>query len=124
MARLSGYKRYPVSGRTLFQAESTISTGELVDISRGGACIRSEVKPREGEEIVVRFTVQDYPEVLEVSGIVLHVQSDSWAVLFLEEIVGLAKLLRYLDERAQKQNDLRTRRTVQDPFFNKLLIGT
>ena len=113
-----------MAGRVLFQAEILEATGELVDISRCGAFIRSKVQPPEGEDLVVRFTVQDYPEVLEVSGIVLHVQSDSWAVLFLEEIVGLAKLLRYLDERAQKQNDLRTRRTVQDPFFNKLLIGT
>ncbi len=97
------YKRYPVSGKTLFQAELMEATGELVDISRGGACIRSEVKPLEGEEIAVRFTLQNYPEVFEVRGIVLRVQSDSWAVLFLEEPVGLAKLLRSLDEKAQKQ---------------------
>jgi len=97
------YKRYPVSGRTLFLAELMEATGELVDISRGGARIRSEVKPLEGEEIAVRFTVQNYIEVFEVRGIVLRVQSDSWAVLFIEETVGLAKLLRSLDERAQKQ---------------------
>ena len=97
------YKRYPVSGKTLFQAESQEVTGELVDISSGGACIRSEVKPLEGEEVVIRFTVQDYLEVFEVRGLVVRVQSDSWAVLFFEETVGLAKLLRSLDEKAQKQ---------------------
>lgn len=79
------------------------ATGELIDISRGGARIRSEVKPLEGAEIAVRFTVQNYLEVFEVRGIVLRVQSDSWAVLFLEEPAGLAKLLRSLDERTQKR---------------------
>ncbi len=94
------YKRYPVSGRTLVQAESMESTGELVDISRGGARIRSEVKPLKGEEIAVRFTVPNYPEVFKVRGTVVRVHSDSWAVLFSEEPVGLTKLLRSLDERA------------------------
>ena len=97
------YERYPVSGRALFQAESMEATGELVNISSGGACIRGEIKPLEGEEIAVRFTAEDYPEVFEVRGIVLRVQSDSWAVLFIEETVGLAKLLRSLKERAKKQ---------------------
>ena len=97
------HKRYSVSGKTLFQTESQEVTGELVDISRGGARIRSEVKPLEGGEITVRFTVQDYLEVFEVRGLVVRVQLDSWAVLFFEETVGLAKLLRSLDEKAQKQ---------------------
>ena len=104
MSTTSGYyKRYPVSGKALFQAESQKTTGELVDVSRGGIRIRSKVKPLEGEEIAVRFTLQNYPEVFEVRGIVLRVQSDSWAVLFLEEPAGLAKLLRSLDERTQKR---------------------
>ena len=97
------YKRYPVAGRVLFQAEILEATGELVDISRGGAFIRSEVKPSEGEELTVRFTVQNYPEEFEDSGIVVRVESDSWAVLFTEESVRLAKLLRFLDEKAKKQ---------------------
>ncbi len=79
------------------------TTGELIDISRGGACIRSKVKPLEGEEIAVRFSVQSHLEVFIVSGMVVRVQSDSWAMLFFEETVGLAKLLRSLDEKAQKQ---------------------
>ncbi len=79
------------------------STGELVDISRGGARIRSEEKPLEGEMIAVRFTAQHYSEVLEVGGLVLRVQSDSWAMLFLGETVKLEKLLRSLDARAKKQ---------------------
>ena len=79
------------------------ASGELIDISRGGAFIRSKVKPLEGEEIAVRFTVQNYLEVFEVRGIVLRVQSDSWAILFLEEPAGFEKLLWSLDEREQKQ---------------------
>ena len=76
------------------------ATGELVDISRGGACIRSELKPREGEQIAVRFTIRDYPEVLEVRGMVVLVKSDSWSMMFLEETAGLTKLLQSLDKGA------------------------
>ncbi len=94
------YKRYPGSGRTLFRTESVEATGELVDISRGGARISSEVKPLEGEELTVRFTVPDYPEVFEVRGMVVHVQSDSWSIMFLEETAGLTKLLQSLDKGA------------------------
>jgi len=97
------HKRYSVSGRALFQAGSREARGELVDISRGGARIRSEVQPLEGGEIAIRFTVQNYPEVFKVRGMVVGVQSDSWAVLFFEEPVGFEKLLWSLDERAQKQ---------------------
>ncbi len=104
MSATSGrYKRYPVSGRTLFQAESMESRGELVDISRGGARIRSEGKPLEGEMIAVRFTVKNYSEAFKVRGMVLRVQSDSWAVLFFEQTIGLAKLLWLLDSRTNKQ---------------------
>jgi len=79
------------------------AAGELVDISRGGVHIRSEIKPLEGEDIDVRFTVQDYPEVFQVRGIVVRVHSDSWAVLFLDEPAGLTRLMRSLYERAKKQ---------------------
>ena len=97
------YKRYPVAGRVLFLADSMEAAGELVDISRGGVHIRSEIKPLEGEDIDVRFTVQDYPEVFQVRGIVVRVHSDSWAVLFLDEPAGLTRLMRSLYEKAQKQ---------------------
>ena len=104
MSTTSGYyKRYPVSGNVLFRAESEEIRGELVDVSRGGIRIRSEVKPLEGEEVVVRFSVKNYPEVFKVRGLVVGVQPDSWAVLFFEEPVGFEKLLWSLDERAQKQ---------------------
>jgi len=78
------------------------AAGELVNISRGGARISSEVKPSKGEELTVRFTVPDYPEVFEVRGIVVGVHSESWSMMFLEEPAGLTKLLRSLDKRAQK----------------------
>ncbi len=93
--------RYSVSGRALFRAESMEIRGELVDVSRGGIRIRSEVKPLNGEEIAVRFTVPNYPEMFKVRGTVVRVHSDSWAVLFSEEPVGLTKLLRSLDEEAK-----------------------
>ncbi len=79
------------------------STGELVDISRGGVRIRSEVKPLEGELIAVRFPAQHYSELLEVGGLVWRVQSNSWAMMFLGETVKLEKLLRSLDEDAEKK---------------------
>ena len=102
MSTTSGhYKRYLVSGKALFQAETGETTGELVDISRGGVRIRSKFKPLEGEEIAVRFTVPNYPEVFKVRGTVVRVQSDLWAVLFSEDTVGLTKLLRSLDEEAK-----------------------
>ncbi len=104
MSTTSGYyTRYPVSGNVLFRAESKEIRGELVDVSRGGIRIRSEVKPLEGEEVIVRFSVKNYLEVFKVRGMVAGVQSDSWAVLFFEEPMGLAKLLWSLDARAKKQ---------------------
>ena len=96
-------KRYPASGRLLFQTESGEAAGDLIDIARIGAFIRSEVKPLEGEELTVWFTVQDHIGVFEIRGMVVRVQSDSWAMMFLEEPVKLEKLLRSLDEKAKKQ---------------------
>jgi len=75
----------------------------MVEISRRGARISSEVKPSEGEELTVRFTVPDYPEVFEVRVRVVSVQSDSWSMIFLEEPAGLTKLLRSLDKRTKKE---------------------
>ena len=95
--------RYSVSGRALFRAESMEIRGELVDVSRGGIRIRSKVKPLEGDEIAVRFSVKSYPDVFKVRGMVVGVQSDSWAVLFFEEPMGMAKLLWALDAKAKKQ---------------------
>ena len=97
------HKRYPVSGKIVFQTESQEATGELVDIAQGGICIRSEVKPLEGEELTVRFTVQEHIGVFEIRGLVVRVQSNSWAMMFLEEPVKLEMLLRSLEERAEKQ---------------------
>ncbi len=104
MSITSGYyMRYSVSGRALFRAESMEIRGELVDVSRGGIRIRSKVKPLEGDEIAVRFSVKSYPDVFKVRGMVVGVQSDSWAVLFFEEPMGMAKLLWALDAKAKKQ---------------------
>ena len=97
------HKRYPVSGKIVFQTESQEATGELVDIARGGLCIRSEVKPLEGEELTVRFTVQGHVGVFEIRGLVVRLQSNSWAMMFLEETAKLEMLLRSLEESAEKQ---------------------
>jgi len=91
------YKRYPVSGRMLFQMDSMEVTGKLVDISRGGALIRSKVQPFEGEELTALLEVQDYPRVLEIRGMAMRVQSYSWSMMFLEEPAGLAELLQWLE---------------------------
>ena len=37
------------------------------------------------------------PMEVEVRGMVVRVQSDTWAMMFLEEPSGLAKLLQFLD---------------------------
>ena len=103
MSTTSGYyTRYPVSGKALFRAGSQETTGELVDISRGGVRIRSKVKPLEGDEISANFTLKGYSEVFKVVGMVVGVQSDSWGMMFFEEPVGLAKLLWPLEARAKK----------------------
>ncbi len=94
------HKRYPVSGKILFRTESQEATGELVDIARGGICICSEVKPSEGEELTVRLTVQDHIGVFEIRGMVVRVQSNSWAMMFLEEPMEM--LLRSLAAKAEK----------------------
>ncbi len=97
------YKRYSVAGRIQFHTESMVATGELVDIGKWGARIRSEIKPHEREEITARLEVHDYPRMFKVRGVVVRVQSDLWAMMFLEEPAGWAKLRQVLDERAQKQ---------------------
>ncbi len=97
------YKRYPVAGRIIFQTESMEATGELVEIGKWGAQFRSEIKPYERKVITARLEVHDYPRMSKVRGVVVRVQSDFWAMMFLEEPVGWAKLRQVLDERAQKQ---------------------
>ncbi|MCZ6753292.1 MAG: PilZ domain-containing protein [Acidobacteria bacterium] len=97
------YKRYPVSGKILFQTESMEAPGELIDIGKWGAQIRSKLKPMEGEELTVQFAVQDYPEGFEVKGMVVRVQPNSWAMMFLQETVKLVTLLQFLDKRTQEE---------------------
>ena len=97
------YKRYPVSGKILFQTQSMEASGELIDIGNWGAQIRSEVKPLEGEELVVQFAVQDYPEVFKVKGMVVRIQPNSWAMMFLQETVKLVTLLQFLDKRTAEE---------------------
>ncbi len=97
VTKIERFKRYPVAGRILFQSESVEANGRLVDIGKWGALIRSEIKPFEGEETTARLYVHDYSRVIQVRGMVLRVQSDSWSMMFLEKPVGLAKLLRWLE---------------------------
>ena len=97
------YKRYPVSGKILFQMDSREVTGKLVDISSSGALIHGKVKPFEEDEFTALLEVHDYPRMFEVRGVVVRVHSDSWTMIFVEEPAGLAELLRCLDERAKKE---------------------
>lgn len=94
-------KRYPVSGRILFQAESMESTGELVDIGKWGAHIRSEAKPLPVMMLTARLEAQDYPGEFEVRGVVVRILSESWAMVFLEWPEKLVTLLQFLDERTE-----------------------
>ena len=97
------YKRYPVTGRILLHTQSMETPGELVDIGQWGAHIRTDASPSQGEELAARLEVQDYPGVFEVRGMVVRVQQDSWSMMFLEEPVGLTKLLRFLDEKTEEE---------------------
>ena len=98
MSTTNGYhKRYPASGKILFRKGSMEVTGKVVDISRGGAFIRSKVKLFEGEEFRARLEVQDYIGLFEVRGMAIRIQSASWSMMFLEEPEGLVELLRWLE---------------------------
>ncbi|MCZ6489911.1 MAG: PilZ domain-containing protein [Acidobacteria bacterium] len=97
------YKRYLVSGRILFQAQSVETFGELVDIGKWGVYIRTEAKPLQGEEITAHLEAQDYPGAFEVKGMVVRILSDSCAIAFLEWPVKLVTLLQFLDERDEEE---------------------
>ena len=99
------YKRYPLSGRVEFQTASKKATGKLVDIVKGGALIRSDVKPSRKSIVTARFQVQDYPGVIEVRGRVLRIKSinNTWAMQFLEAPATLEELLRWRSEAARME---------------------
>ena len=97
------YKRYPMSGKILFQTESGEAIGELVDIAMGGALIRSEVVPSPGSEVTACFIVQGYPEEFEARGKVVRILTNAWAIEFLEEPPWLAEMLRWRGEEAKKE---------------------
>jgi len=74
------------------------ATGDLLDIAKGGALLRTEVEFSQAMEVRVRFQVQDYPEAFEVKGMVVRVQQDSVAIMFLEVPAGIDKLLQWLEK--------------------------
>ena len=92
------YKRHPAVGHAEFWTESTKATGDLLDIAKGGALLRSEVQVSQAMEVTVRFTVQDYPEEFAVKGMVVRVQQDTLAVMFLEVPAGIEALLQWLEK--------------------------
>ena len=87
------YKRYPMSGKILFQTESIKAIGELVDIAMGGALIRSEVVPSPGSEVTACFVVQDYPGEFEARGKVVRILTNAWAMEFFEKPPWLEEML-------------------------------
>ena len=97
------YKRYRVTGRAEFQADSERAVGELLDIGTGGLLIRSRLIPDKGTNIWAQFTVAGYPGSFETSGRVVRSQLDVVAVMFLEPPTGLEKLLAWLEHRTPPQ---------------------
>ena len=93
------YKRYGVTGRAEFQADSERAVGELLDIGTGGLLIRSRLVPDKGTNIWAQFTVAGYPGAFESRGRVVRSQLDVVAVMFLEPPAGLEKLLGWLEHR-------------------------
>ncbi len=92
------YKRHPAVGHAEFWTESTKATGDLLDIAKGGIILRSEIQISQAKEVTVRFQVQDYPEAFEVSGMVVRVQQDSLAIMFLAVPPGIDELLQWLEK--------------------------
>ncbi len=90
------YKRFPAVGQAEFWTESTKATGDLLDIAKGGALLRTEVQVEQAMEVSVRFTVQDYPKTFEVKGMVVRVQQDTLAIMFLAVPPGIDELLQWL----------------------------
>ncbi len=91
------YKRYPVSGKTLFRTESVQATGELVDIAMDGALIRSEVVPSPGSEVTACFIVRDYPGAFEARGKVVRILTNAWTIEFLMDPPWLEEMLLWLE---------------------------
>ena len=97
------YKRYPISGKILFQTASIKATGELVDIAMGGALIRSEAVPSFGSEVTACFVVRDYPGEFDARGYVVRILTNAWAIEFLEEPPWLKDMVRWRSELAKKE---------------------
>ena len=96
-------KRYRVTGRAEFQADSARETGELVDIGSGGLLVRSQLIPDKGTNVWVQFTVAGYPGAFESRGRVVRSQLDVLAVMFLEPPAELERLLAWLEHRTPPQ---------------------
>ncbi len=97
------YKRYPMSGKILFQTESMNAIGELIDIAMGGALIRSAVIPSPGSQVTARFVVRDYPGEFEARGKVVRILTNALAIEFLEKPPWLEEMLRWRGEAAKKE---------------------
>ena len=97
------YKRYRVTGRAEFQADSERAVSELLDIGTGGLLIRSQLIPDKGTNLWVQFTVAGYPGALDSRGRVVRSQLDVLAVMFLEPPAELERLLSWLEHRTPPQ---------------------
>ncbi len=98
-AERRSHKRYPAAGDAMFLAASLMARGDLLDVAKGGALIRSADVPSEGSGITVHFTVSGYSRLFEAEGRVVRAQLDTIAVMFFDEPAGLGGLLRWLERR-------------------------
>ena len=97
------HKRYSVTGRAEFQADSAKGVGDLLDVGTGGLLIRSPLVPDKGTNVWVQFAVAGYPGALDSRGRVVRGQLDVVAVMFLEPPTELERLLTWLEHRTPPQ---------------------
>ncbi len=91
------HKRFSAEGEAEIRSEDMKATGDLLDVAKGGLLIGSGAKPSRGLEVATRFTVQNYPGVIEGGGKVVRVLLDTVAIMFVEAPTGLEEMLRWLE---------------------------
>ena len=91
------YQRFSAAGEAEIRSAVMKATGDLLDVAKGGVLIGSGAKPSRGLEVATRFTIQNYPEVIEGRGKVVRVLLDTVAIKFLEPPAGIEDLMQWLE---------------------------
>ncbi len=91
------YQRFSAAGEAEIRSAAMKATGDLLDVAKGGFLIGSGAKPSRGLEVATRFTIQNYPGVIEGRGKVVRVLLDTVAIKFLEPPTGIADLMQWLE---------------------------